>query len=270
MSDPNKSTQHDMQEFAKVWDYQARDIWPENYAIDLADLLKSHDVKLILDCAGGTGFPAIEFKQQGLNISYSDGSPEMLAFFNTKRFEEKLTIPTYLSRWNELPQRVPYTYDAVLCRGNSLLFLGAYTREAPVSRESVLVAMREALEGMFSKVSDGGFLYIDIPKPERARPEAPYNTTATDSLTFKVKNTVSYDPDTGLRTTSDVITNLLSNTETNTTTHTYPITEEELFEMLRSVGFERIEKSPVKEAFFIDAYLAFKPATETEDRGDGK
>lgn len=250
--------QNNMQEFANFWDYQARDIWGEDYPQALADLLKSHDVKMILDCAGGTGFPAIEFKQQGLNISYSDGSPEMLAFFNAKRFEEKLTIPTYLSSWQQLPQRVPYTYDAVLCRGNSLVFVGAYTDDAPLSRESALDMMREAIQGMFSKVAEGGFLYIDLPKPEKARPKQPYTSTGTDSLTFKLKSTVSYNPNTQLRTTSDFITNLLTDCETTIVAHNYPLGEEELFEMLSDAGFQRVEKSPLKEAFYVDAYMAFK------------
>jgi hypothetical protein len=258
MSDPQKSTQDSMQAFATFWDYQARDIWGADYAQALADLLKSYDADMILDCAGGTGFPAIEFKQQGLNISYSDGSPEMLAFFNAKRFEEKLTIPTYLSSWQELPKRVPYAYDAVLCRGNSLLYLGAYTDDAPQSRKSALSMMQEAIEGMFSKVSDDGFLYIDMPKPEKSKPEEPYTVTGTDSLTFKVKATVSYDPETQVRKTSDVITNLLNNTETTTIAHTYPLDEKELFAMLLNAGFQRVEKSPIKEASFINAYLAFK------------
>lgn len=258
MSDQRRS----MQEFAKQWDYRARELWGSDYAQALADLLKSHDVEMILDCAGGTGFPAIEFKQQGLNISYSDGSPDILAFFNARRKEEKLTIPTYLSSWHELPMRVPYSYDAVLCRGNSLLFLGAYSDDAPLDRPTALSAMQQALNGMFSKVAEGGFLYIDIPTPDKAKPEEPYHVTSTDSLTFKVKTTVSYDPETQMRTTVDVINNLLSNTETEISAHNYPIDEQELFEMLRNAGFEKIEKSPIQEASFMDAYLAFKPPAE--------
>lgn len=250
--------QSSMQEFANIWDMQARDLWGEHYAQALADLLESHDVKTILDCAGGTGFPAIEFKQQGLNISYSDGSPDMLAFFNAKRREEKLTIPSYLSSWQQLPLKVPYTYDAVLCRGNSLLFMGAYTDAAPVSRESALAMMHEALKGMFSKVSDDGLLFIDIPKPDKAKPEKPYLSTFTDNLTVKTKTTVSYDPKTQLRTTTNLITNLLSGTETINTAHTYPIDEKEFIQMLLSIGFQGLEKSPIKEAFFMDAYMAFK------------
>ena len=250
--------QNSMLEFANIWDLQTRDLWGKHYAQALADLLESHDVKTILDCAGGTGFPAIEFKRQGLNISYSDGSPDMLAFFNAKRVEEKLTIPSYLSTWQQLSQRVPYTYDAVLCRGNSLLFVGAYTDEAPIGRASSLAMVHEALHGIFSKVSDDGLLYFDLPKPDKAKPEKPYHSTFTDSLTVKIKTTVSYDPDTQLRTTTNLITNLLSGAETTSTAQTYPFDERELFEMLLSVGFQGVEKSPIKEAFFMDAYMAFK------------
>ena len=250
--------QNSMQEFANIWDIQARDLWGENYAQVLADLLESKSVVTILDCAGGTGFPSLEFKRQNLNISYSDGSPEMLEFFNAKRFAENLIIPTYLSTWQQLPTRVPYTYDAVLCRGNSLLFMGAYTDDAPVSRESALIAMHEALRGMLSKVAEDGLLYIDIPKPDKAKPEKPYTYTSTDNLTVKTKTIVSYDPETQLRTTSNRITNLLSNEETTSAAQVYPIDEKELIEMLLDVGFQRLEKSPIKEAFFVDAYMAFK------------
>ena len=254
MSDQSKN----MQDFASIWDYQARDMWGKDYAQALADLLKTYDTTMILDCAGGTGFPAIEFKQQGLSISYSDGSQDMLTLFNEKRFEKKLTIPTYLSSWQALPDRVPYSYDAVLCRGNSLLFMGAYLVEDPQSHETVLANMELALKGMFSKVADDGLLYIDIPKLKHAKPETPYTFTGTDSLTFKVKTTVSYDPKTQLRTTKDCITHLLSGTESNIVAHNYAIEEHELFDLLAKVGFKRVEKSPIKEAFFINAYMAFK------------
>lgn len=255
---------NDMQAFAQIWDLQARDLWGEHYPLVLAELLHTHGVKTILDCSGGTGFPAIEFKQQGLNISYSDGSPEMLAFFNAKRVEKKLTIPTYLSSWKELPIRVPYTYDAVLCRGNSLIFTGAYSDEAPVTRDVALTAMRDAIQGMFSKVAEGGLLYIDIPKPKKAKPKVPYHSTSSDHLTIKTKTTVSYDPKTQLRTTLDRITHLLSDTETTTTAQTYPISAEELINMLLDAGFQRVEKSPVTEAFYIDAYIAFAPPKPAE------
>ena len=247
-----------MQAFASIWDIQARDLWGEHYAQALADLLESQGVKTILDCAGRTGFTALDFKRQHLNVSYSDGSADMLAFFNAKRFSENLTIPTYLSTWQQLPLRVPYTYDAVLCRGNALLFMAAYKDETLISRQSALTAMHEALRGMFSKVADEGLLYIDLPKPDKARPEQPYSYTATDNLTVKTKTTVSYDPETQLRTTTSLITNLLSKEETTSVTQTYPLDEKEFMGMLLDVGFQRLEKSPVKEAFFVDAYMAFK------------
>ncbi|WP_022953272.1 class I SAM-dependent methyltransferase [Leucothrix mucor] len=254
MSDQHNS----MQAFAEIWDVQTRELWDENYAQALADLFNFYSIKTILDCAGGTGFPTLEFKRQGLNVSYSDGSPEMLAFFNAKRFAEKLTIPTYLSSWQTLPERVPYTYDAVLCRGNSLMDLAVYSDEAPISRASFLSAMSESLAGMFSKVAEDGLLYIDIPKPEKVMPAKPSINSDTDSMTFKSKTTVAYDPETQISTTTELTTNLLRNTQSTSVAKAYAIDEEELIELLLTVGFERVEKSPLKEASFIDAYMAFK------------
>lgn len=136
--------------------------------------------------------------------------------------------------------------------------LGIYTDDAPLSRASVLSAMSEALTGMFSKVAEDGLLYIDIPKPDKAMPLKPSISSATDSMTFKSKTTVSYDVETQLSTTTEVNNNLLRNTQTTSVAKTYVIDEQALIEMLLAVGFERVEKSPLKEALHVDAYMAFK------------
>ncbi|RVU84316.1 class I SAM-dependent methyltransferase [Leucothrix sargassi] len=242
-----------MDDYAQTLDLQVRGLWPKGFAERLSDLLQSYKISNILDCSGGTGFPVIELKTYGWEITYSDGSSEMFEFFNEKASEHGLEIPSYLSLWQDMDSKVPGTYDAVLCRGNSLLGISSYNKEKVLSRDFTLNVIQTALNQMFHKVKEGGLLYIDLPKPEQARPEKPYQC----EITPNIATTISYDPITKLRTTKDVRTD--SNGEQTITYHTaYPIYAEELLEMLRIAGFERIESSPIEEAFYIDAYVAFK------------
>lgn len=239
--------------FAATWDEQLREKWPENYPKELAKLLKQQEVNNILDCSGGTGYPIIELKQLGWDVTYSDGNPEMFDFFAKKIAEKGLDIPSYLSLWHQLPENVPNTYDAVLCRGNSLLGVHAHTGDVLPSRDIVKKEMIRALQAMFNKITKGGVLYVDIPAPEYSKPLVPYHDSFQNVMT-----TVSYDPVAKIRTTHDVKKDPKTSVETITVHCVYPLDPEELISMLLHVGFQKIEKSPIKEAHYIDAYLAFK------------
>jgi SAM-dependent methyltransferase len=247
-------THSEMDGYAATLDSQVREVWPNNYANNLSDFLNDSGVSRLLDCAGGTGFPAIELKEAGWDITYSDGSADMMNFFKEKVAEKDLLIPSYLSLWQDLPEVVPNTFDAVLCRGNSLLGVCAYNGETMPSRPQILATMIEALKGMFNKVADGGFLYIDIPIPSRSKPAEPY---VFNSQKY-IATTIIYDPVTQIRTTEDVKTNPDDGSEQITYHFVYPLDPEELIDMLLQVGFQKIEKSSLEEAFYIDAYVAFK------------
>ena len=113
----------------EFWDVQLRRLWEEGYAEKLSDYLRSLDVKTILDCAGGSGYPAIEFKQMNWDISYSDGVEETVDFFKKKMRDAEVDIPCFYSQWEDLDGNRPETYDAVLCRGNSFISINSYIDE---------------------------------------------------------------------------------------------------------------------------------------------
>ena len=248
----------DMSDFAKVWDINLRRFWGEDYPGCLAGLMRVHGARSVLDCAGGTGFPVFELKRLGWDVTYSDGSPAMLEFFMNKMEQEHLSIPAYLSLWDELPEKCPGRYDVVLCRGNSLIGITGYGEKKEIGLEATQAKMKDALAGMFEKVTPGGFLYVDMPASAYSKPKESYDIFDTDHETYEIRTTVSYDPATKLRRSFEEMTHLVDGSKVTSVGYVYPLNVGDLIEMLHATGFSRVEKSPIEEAFYIDAYLAFK------------
>ena len=83
-----KTSKEAMRAYATSWDKTIQSLWPAIYPSSLSSELKKLNVKTILDCAGGTGYPAILLKKMGWDISYSDGSNEMVTVFKERLKEE--------------------------------------------------------------------------------------------------------------------------------------------------------------------------------------
>src|SRR3989344_4664078 len=111
---------------AELWNIYVQFMWDEKNILGLEQFLKSQNVKTVLDCSGGVGFPAIALKKRGWKITYSDGSKEMVDFFDKKLQEEKIKIPHYFLNWLELSKKLERKFDAVLCRGNSLVYVDSW------------------------------------------------------------------------------------------------------------------------------------------------
>ncbi len=134
--------------------------WDETYLEGLERFLRSYQVESVLDCAGGIGFPVLELKKRGWDVSYADGSAAMVRRFLEKQVVEKVVIPSYSSDWRELSQKVPGTFDALLCRGNSLVYMDSWG-VGPVLTPG-LWEIQIALGEFFKKLKPGGVLYLDI------------------------------------------------------------------------------------------------------------
>lgn len=146
---------------AELWDVEVRTLWSKNYHRELSDLLHNNGVKSILDTSGGTGYPSIEFAQMGWEIEYADNNLEMYNFFKTKVDEYKLKIPTYLVKWQELNSKIDKKYDALLCRGNSFIYIDGYTNLQDYNPLNVEFNMLKALEQFYNRLTKKGVLYID-------------------------------------------------------------------------------------------------------------
>ena len=99
---------------AELWDICIKFMWGEEYILGLDNFLKLRKIKTILDCAGGTGFPAIVLKKRGWDVTYSDGSKQMFDFFENELKKGNLQIPHYFVNWHELSKKFSQKFDAVL------------------------------------------------------------------------------------------------------------------------------------------------------------
>lgn len=252
-----KTSPEGVYNFAISWDQEVRNEWPESYPASLTAELKKLNVSTILDCAGGTGYPSIELKQLGWDITYSDGSATMLELF-TKRLEEtNLDIPAYLSRWEDLSKNLPNTYDALMCAGNSFIGINSYDSPFSNSDDQVKSHMQLAASEFYKMLNPGGVLYIDLFVKEFAAPEQPFCLTLT-SDTHHLFRTISYDPVRNMRTNLTTKTSLIDGTETDTITKLIPLFNEDLIALLLEAGFSRVERSPVDDAKYVNSFFAFK------------
>lgn len=112
-------------EFVEKWDDLID--WRRRYESEgrfFVDLLKSHNVRSVLDVATGTGFHSVRLLQEGFDAVSADGSPKMLA----KAFENGQNYGGHVLQlihadWRWLNRDVHQTFDAVICLGNSFTHL---------------------------------------------------------------------------------------------------------------------------------------------------
>ncbi len=236
--------------FINVWDQGVRDLWPKDYAQQLSQFLHQQGCVRVLDSSGGTGYPSIDLKQMGWDVSYSDISTEMLDFFTQKTNEQQLDIPCYLSSWEALPDNIPDTYDGILCRGNSLIYLS----NIEFSHDLLAERLVRSFQGMFHQLNKGGLIYFDLPNPAHAKPAQSYQY---EYSTDRIATIVSYDPVRNIRSTKNIQKHS-DGSESATNFHAYSLDIEMVLSSLFDSGFAKIEKSPIAEASYVDAYIAWK------------
>jgi SAM-dependent methyltransferase len=227
---------------ARLWDISIRFLWNDEYLQGLEEFLTAHQVKTILDCAGGTGFPSIALAQRGWAVTYSDGSEIMLERFLQNMQAQKVAIPAYRANWLELRQVLPGRFDAVLCRGNSLVYLDSWNQasirqDAPVRIESALIQFRQML-------NPGGVLYLDLINPkEFDQPAYPLveeiGEKQIDGQTYRLTWILEHDAATRTRTCRSILQ--VDGQESVYVYTSYLLRAQELVELMQRAGFSRVE-----------------------------
>lgn len=252
-----KTSKESMKSFAETWDQQVRHLWPETYPESLSNELKKLNVSSILDCAGGTGYPAIELKQMGWDISYSDGSELLIEGFKERTEALNLDIPAYESRWENLTQNIPRTYDALMCSGNSFVSINTYDNNCPFTKTDISRNMQKAADEFYKILNPDGVLYIDLHNEDYAFPKQPFSISS-ESDTHRIFTTVNYDPVRNARTTLTTTSSLIDNSQEDMITRLSPIYAEELMNFLKQAGFSRIEHAATDDADYVNSFFAFK------------
>lgn len=154
----------------------------QRFAEQLRAELQKRGATQVLDCAAGTGFPALLLARNpwrsDFEIHCTDGDPWMLdvllrrAHANNLDLERLVPPPNrraagsaditpadLLLNWQDLDQ-IDLTYDYVMCRGNSLAYDNSWAGETDVAP---LSQVARHLERIADRVRPGGWLHVDAP-----------------------------------------------------------------------------------------------------------
>ncbi|HUD36200.1 MAG TPA: class I SAM-dependent methyltransferase [Streptosporangiaceae bacterium] len=111
----------------------------------------------ILDCACGSGFPAIDLIRAGYDVTCSDGSQLMLGYFKRRTDYEGITARGALVRWEDLSDYFETPFDVVMCRGCALPYAGTWDDDAPPDAG----ALAQSVAQFAASLRPGGRLYVD-------------------------------------------------------------------------------------------------------------
>ena len=127
----------------------------------IAELLRARSAERILDCACGTGLPAIDLRVRGFSVNCTDGDALMLQQFRRNARVRGVSDDCSHLQWSELDS-LAEQYDYVLCRGNSLIYADTWTNSNYPAAHPM--GIEGHIRAIASAVAPGGYLHIDAPR----------------------------------------------------------------------------------------------------------
>lgn len=229
-------------DIAEVWEICIKFMWDKSYVTGLNNFLTKNKVKTILDCGGGTGFPSIPLKKLGWDISYCDNNSVMVRHFQKELQKQNLRIPTYTSSWMQLSKNIKENFDAILCRGNSLIYVNSWDINKPeLNKENI----RKTLQEFHKKLNENGLVYIDlINKKEFHREKYPIleeiGEKIIDGKKIKITWGLFHDYDKKIR-KCNIIMKIDDETKV-TTLYSYLLEHSELINLMKEIGFKDVKE----------------------------
>jgi SAM-dependent methyltransferase len=218
----------------------------------------------VLDCACGSGFPALGLIARGYDVTCTDGSELMLGHFRRNARLQGLSVTPQRVLWQDLPTRYAGRFDVVLNRGGgNYRYAGAWDRGGLASRS----AMAEAIGQWVACVRPGGRFYIDIP-PEEPATGAPPEITCRPALligrhTAELSERIAVDPVSRIRTWTTWL--VLDGVRYTFERRAHHIRHKELFAMLIGCGLVEVRQIDVPGEHY-DIFCAVRPARPQEGR----
>lgn len=121
----------------------------------------------ILDCACGSGLPALDLAALGYDVTCSDGSEVMLRHFRRNARLEGVALDAARIRWAALARHFAEEFDVVFCRGGAPL---VYVATWDSGGQPDFGAVGDALCQMVRCLRPGGWLYVDMPRADGFAP----------------------------------------------------------------------------------------------------
>lgn len=241
----------------EAWEYCVDFFYDKRYVNSLENLLKEKQVSSILDCSCGTGFPSLELKKRGFDITCSDGDKEMLKIFEENMKKQEIEVPHYNIRWQELGEKFENKFDLVMCRGNSLPYANSWSKKGSTKLEDIEIAIKN----FYDCVKPNGYLYVDITHENEFQSEGHFTIEFQEKIIRGKKVKMLWDITQDFENKKIIWTpEFYINGEKKTSYLTgYILTHKELIELLKKAGFENPERIDLEGEEHYNIYMAKKP-----------
>lgn len=230
----------------------------EETADGIADWLGAAGGLRILDCACGSGFPAIELKRRGYDISCTDGSEMMLSHFRRNARLDGVDLEPKRVLWKDLPGCYGGQFDVVMNRGGgNYRYAGVWDGGGLADRQ----AMAEAIGQWVACVRPGGRFYVDITRDE-GPVDAPAEVTEHPTMLIgdhivDLTERIAIDPGTGIRTWHTWLT--VDGTSHEFERRAHHIRRRELIDILTNLGLVDVHQVEIRGEYY-DVYCATRPS----------
>lgn len=137
-------------------------------------LVQKYGIETALDAGCGTGFHSLLLGELGVKVTAVDVSKQMLEHLKIHAREAHAKIELLESSFQELPDRLHRTFDAVFCLGNSLPHL--------LTQHELI----QSLKNFSSALNPGGLLLLQQLNYDRilAKKERIQSVKEADGVTF--------------------------------------------------------------------------------------
>ncbi|MAG02977.1 hypothetical protein CMI42_06570 [Candidatus Pacearchaeota archaeon] len=256
-------------ELAELWDAASGKLRDrDSYLDSLEGLLRSNGIteeNMLLDVAGGFGFPAIDLSNRGYQVLYLDGSPGMLE--KAMRNADLEGAPAYIFSfqsigysvvpWQQLGDTVGSdSFDALLCTGNSLPYAVSWGRADPdlsESKNQILMAL-----GQFYRVlNEGGMLFVDKQPEVQNCDVEEVGEVKLNGERLYVTCSFNNDKDRRIRNWTLSTRNLDTKEVVDYPSQGYLLLEDELLPLLKETGFREVTKH-ILDGDIYEGFVAVK------------
>lgn len=257
------------QELADLWEAASDKLIDKHIFVNrLEELLRSYGItekSMILDVAGGFGFPAIELSKRGYQVSYMDGSPGMLA--RAMRNAELAGAPAYIFSfqsigynavsWQEYISSISSkAFDVLICKGNSLPYAVSWGRAHPDLSESQ-EQIKRTLEQFHRILTDNGILYVDKQPETQDEDIEEIGEVKINGAKLYLMCSFKNDKVNRIRNWTLSTRDLQTGKVKEYPSQGYLLLEDELIPLLRQVGFKKVKKH-VLEGDIYEGFVARK------------
>ncbi len=254
-------------DLANTWDICLDFLYPKEYAEGLVEFLKQNKVKRVLDCACGTGFPAVHLlPEQDFSVVLSDGSKEMIGKAREKIQKYGFDATVQNIKWQELDRHFKEEFDCVLCIGNSLVYVDSWGKNT-VNPAKAKAELGIALKNFYNVLKEGGFCYIDT--TSRKEFENPFGSICKqfgkkkiNGIEYSLVWLMGHDKKNKVRSWNPQLLEWRNGSVVGKQSHSlksYLLDHEELEEMLHSAGFSKVDKYvKIRGEDHYDIFIAHK------------